>query len=261
MNNTILKSAVVLALSIMMQCNVSSQSGVVIDVPDKDTLLLKGEVNVLHCPNHYYKDTTVINYDKYVIIFKEDGLVKYFEIFDSANRDSCLISSFSFEFENDTMYFFSEADFLDFTGFGKTMFLSYSDKGNTMKITPRVLIPDSTTKFDFNFFEFQLDSKEDIKEKSRKFSIYQTETGKRVKIEMSELRKLSSSFEGKTVYYNYDRINKKSITGEIDSSGFYSSIVIDEVTEFSKKESTCTFINSIYKRIVELPERISASLR
>ncbi|MBN8680955.1 MAG: hypothetical protein J0M29_22210 [Chitinophagales bacterium] len=69
-------------------------------------------------------------------------------IFDSAHRDSLMFDSYAFQVKNDTMYFFTEKEFLNFTGFGKTLFLSYPQHSPEKSInsTPKILTTDTTNR-------------------------------------------------------------------------------------------------------------------
>ncbi len=247
---------VILAFTTIFQFNLLSQKGIMISVPENDTLILKGNVNVLHCPNHYYEDTTLVDYLHYIVIFKHENLVKYNEIWDSTMRDTVMIESCSFSIENDTMYFYSETEFLNFSGLGKTLFLSYPIKNNSMNITPRLLKSDTLQKWgiDTSYFYF-IEFDENIIEKTREFSLVKNKDIQNIKINLFESSKLKGTSYRYHGFHRYNSINQKSISGKIDSTRFYSTLVVDEIRELTKKDSQCTNTNSTYKRLEKLPSR------
>jgi len=263
-----------LSFFILLPLSIYCQSGIIIDIPEHDTLILKGNVKVIHCPSHYYKDTTEVMYDHYIMIYRQDTLVKYHEIFDSDFRDSLLSDSYKFKLENDTMYFYSEDEFLNFTGFAKTLFTSYPDyNSNSIKATPRILKSDTISKLGIDtscyyFFEF---NSEGIVERRRNISIVKSGKINKIEIEMFELSDVYGDIKTFGKYKKpYQSINHKTMGGEIDSTGFYSNFNFNEIRENSIGENqrkssirnlTCTYITSFYERLEKVPDEILKYLK
>ncbi len=260
--NIVIRIALILSFITFSQFDTFGQKGIIITVPEVDTLVLRGAVNVLHCPNHYYQDSTFVDYVHYIVIYKQHHLIRYHEIFDSEMRDRVAIDSYHFSIENDTMYFFSEKEFLNFTGLGKTLFLSYPTKTKSMNITPRKLKSDTIQKWGvdtsyFHFFEFN----ENIIKKTRNFSLDRTKGIQKVKINLFESSKLKWHQQEYNGFHKYNAVHNKTITGEIDSTRFYSTLVVDNIRSLTKEDSQCTTINANYVRIETLPTKFLPLLK
>ena len=250
-------------LSSFTQMKTFGQSGIILNIPVNDTLLLKGNVNVLHGPDHYYKDSTFVEYIHYIMIYTQDNTVKYHEIFDSPHRDSLVFDSYTFQVINDTMYFFTENEFLNFTGLGKTLFLSYprnvSEK--TVSGTPRVLKADTLNKWgiDTNYFDYLKFSWENSIEEEE-FIFKKGEIADSVIITLfkssDEFDYVSGVGSVKTGVYS----NLKKIIGVRDSSGYYVNIEYHETRKSSKRNSSYTQISTVYNRMENIPHKILNSL-
>ena len=235
------------------------QSGIIMNIPKNDTLLLKGNVDVLHGPDHYYKDTTFVEYIHYVMIYKQGETIKYHEIFESAHSDSLVFDSYTFQVKNDTMYFFTEKEFLNFTGLGKTLFLSYPQNLSEKSVdaTPRVLKTDTINKWgiDINYFDFFKFSLENSKEEEE-FIFIKGEKADSVIINLFESRDGFDYVQGvgnvKTGVYS----NLKKIIGVLDSSGYYVNIEYHETRKSSNQHSGYTQISRVYNRMENIPHKI-----
>ena len=67
MKNT---AILVLFLSLIVQYDSFAQNEILIEVPEHDTLILKGKASALKCPCGTHCDTTIINFDRWVVIYK-----------------------------------------------------------------------------------------------------------------------------------------------------------------------------------------------
>ncbi len=157
------------------------------------------------------------------------------------------------------MYFFTEKEFLNFTGLGKTLFLSYPRNlfKKSVNATPRVLKTDTTNKLgiDSNYFDFFKFSWENSKEEEE-FIFIKGEKADSVIINLFES---SDEFDYaigvgqvKTGVYS----NLKKIIGVLDSSGYYVNIEYHETRKSSKKNSGYTQISTVYHRMENIPHKI-----
>jgi hypothetical protein len=234
-------------------------------------LLLKGNVHVLHGPDHYYTDTTLVEYIHYIMIYKQGDTIKYHEIFDSPHRDSLIFDSYTFQIINDTMYFFTEKEFLNFTEFRKTLFLSYPRNLSEKSIhaTPRVLKTDAINKWgiDTNYFDFFRTSRDKIIAESEEFIFKKGEKFDSITINLFESSDVFEYEPGlgnaKVGVYS----NLKKISGVLDSSGQYvnleyhetrnySNLEYHETRNYSQTNSVFTQISTVYNRMENIPHEI-----
>ncbi len=261
MKNTSLHIIIgLISFSSLIQLKTFGQSGIILNIPANDTLLLKGIVNVLHGPDHYYKDTTFVEYIHYVMIYKEGEIIRYHEIFDSPVRDSLMFDSYTFQIKNDTMYFFTEKEFLNFTGFGKTLFLSYPSilSEKSIKATPRVLKTDTINKWgiDNNYFDFFNFNPENIIAESKEFTFKKGEKVDSVSINLFESRQDFTYIQGIGYCKSGVFSNLKKINGVLDSTGYYLNLEFHETSKYSKKNCSYTQITQVYNRMENIPQKI-----
>lgn len=246
-------------LFLFIQTKTFGQSGIIMKIPTNDTLLLKGDVTVLHGPDHYYRDTTIVKYVHYILIYKQGDTIKYHEIFDSPHRDSLMFDSYAFQVKNDTMYFFTEKEFLNFTGFGKTLFLSYPQHSPEKSInsTPKILTTDTTNRWgvDTSYFYFSKFNEKDIIEESEEFIFKEGEITDSIAINLFKSIQMYEFTPGLGNAKTHINFNIKKISGVLDSSGYYTNIEYCETRKCSVPNSSYTQIYTIYSRMDNVPHK------